>query len=68
VHRIEKTGGVVLALKSTENVEAPDYLSNRPIDASIAADAIRRHWHIEIAHTMSVTSRSVKTPPVFEPT
>ncbi len=23
------------------------YLSNRPIDASIAADAIRRHWHIE---------------------
>ena len=27
--------------------ETSYYLSNRPIDASIAAEAIRRHWHIE---------------------
>ena len=27
--------------------ETSYYLSNQPIDAAIAADAIRRHWHIE---------------------
>jgi predicted transposase YbfD/YdcC len=48
------------------------YLSNRPIEAALAADAIRRHWHIENRshHVRDVTfgedaSRIRTNPGVF---
>ncbi len=48
------------------------YLSNRPIDANHAADAIRKHWRIEnkLHYTRDVTlredaSRIRKNPGIF---
>jgi predicted transposase YbfD/YdcC len=50
----------------------PGYLSNRAIDASLAADAIRKHWRIEnkLHYTRDVTlredaSRIRKNPGIF---
>jgi predicted transposase YbfD/YdcC len=34
-------------MHSNPRAETSFYLSNRPIDANHAADAIRKHWRIE---------------------
>jgi len=54
------------------STETSFYLSNRPIDANLAADAIRKHWRIEnkLHYTRDVTlredaSRIRKNPGVF---
>jgi hypothetical protein len=54
------------------SAETSFYLSNRPIDANMAADAIRKHWRIEnkLHYTRDVTlcedaSRIRKNPGVF---
>ncbi len=54
------------------SAETSFYLSNRPIDANHAADAIRKHWRIEnkLHYTRDVTlgedaSRIRKNPGVF---
>jgi hypothetical protein len=67
VHAFQPTTG--LWKTSLEN---SFYLSNRAIDASLAADAIRKHWRIEnkLHYTRDVTlcedaSRIRKNPGVF---
>jgi predicted transposase YbfD/YdcC len=54
------------------SMETSSYLSNRAIDANRAADAVRKHWHIENKshHTRDVTmcedaSRIRKNPGIF---
>jgi hypothetical protein len=56
------------------SAETSFYLSNRPIDANHAADAIRKHWRIEnkLHYTRDVTlcedaSRIRKTPRITTP-
>jgi hypothetical protein len=48
-------------------LETSFYLSGRPIDANLAAHAIRKHWGIENNPTTPVMSLSAKTPRGFEP-
>ena len=50
------------------SLETSFYLSNRPVDAETAADAIRKHWGIENNPTTRATSLCAKTPRAFEPT